>query len=250
MFEVYYHECNNLSIFLGRNRHIITILDTISGLNGHHLQQAVEAIPSISETGDVSEGAVAPPDIGRMRPSFAPQAAVAAFRQLQPPQPAPAMPSPQNAGNGAQGAESGERVAAEVVEPATVVGADGVERANPHVDAPLTGRSAEKNALRREGKLAAVEAANADAARLGGWGEDGGAASNLPTLNRRQRNQWIGKCVRRWCQQKKASLLEGTSKLVANGGYRFLQELWERGVPIALEDAIDALDVYLNAKQG
>ena len=214
------------------------------------LQQAVEAIPSISETGDVSEGAVAPPDIGRMRPSFAPQAAAAAFRQLQPPQPASALPSPQNAGNGAQGAESGERVAAEVVEPATVVGADGVERANPHVDAPLTGRSAEKNALRREGKLAAVEAANADAVRLGGWGEDGGAASNLPTLNRRQRNQWIGKCVRRWCQQKKASLLEGTSKLVANGGYRFLQELWERGVPIALEDAIDALDVYLNAKQG
>ena len=214
------------------------------------LQQAVEAIPSISETGDVSEGAVAPPDIGRMRPSFAPQAAAAAFRQLPPPQPAPAQPSPQNAGNGAQGAESGERVAAEVVEPATVVGADGVERANPHVDAPLTGRSAEKNALRREGKLAAVEAANADAARLGGWGEDGGAASNLPTLNRRQRNQWIGKCVRRWCQQKKTSLLEGTSKLVANGGYRFLQELWERGVPIALEDAIDALDVYLNAKQG
>ena len=214
------------------------------------LQQAVEAIPSISETGDVSEGAVAPPDIGRMRPSFAPQAAAAAFRQLPPPQPAPAQPSPQNAGNGAQGAESGDRAAAEVVEPATVVGADGVERANPHVDAPLTGRSAEKNALRREGKLAAVEAANADAVRLGGWGEDGGAASNLPTLNRRQRNQWIGKCVRRWCQQKKTSLLEGTSKLVANGGYRFLQELWERGVPIALEDAIDALDVYLNAKQG
>ena len=26
MFEVYYHECNNLSIFLGRNRHITTIL--------------------------------------------------------------------------------------------------------------------------------------------------------------------------------------------------------------------------------
>lgn len=135
-------------------------------------------------------------------------------------------------------------------EPISVVGADGVERANPHAEAPLAGRSAEKNALWREGKLAAVEAANADAVRLGGWGEDGGAASPLPALNRRQRNQWIGRCVRRWCQQKKASLLEGTSKLVANGGYRFLQELWERGVPIALEDAIDALDVYLSAREG
>ena len=33
-------------------------------------------------------------------------------------------------------------------------------------------------------------------------------------------------------------------------GYRFLQELWERGVPITMEDAMDALDVYLQAKQG
>ena len=219
------------------------------------LQQAVEAIPSISETGDVSEGAVAPPDAGRMRPAYAPQAAADAFRKLPPPQPAAVLPSPQRAGNGERGAGNGEPAtgnveAAEVVEPTTVVGADGVERANPHAEAPLAGRSAEKNALRREGKLAAVEAANADAVRLGGWGEDGGAASPLPALNRRQRNQWIGRCVRRWCQQKKASLLEGTSKLVANGGYRFLQELWERGVPIALEDAIDALDVYLSAREG
>ena len=49
---------------------------------------------------------------------------------------------------------------------------------------------------------------------------------------------------------KKSALLEGTSRLVANGGYRFLQELWERGVPITMEDALDALDVFLNAKNG
>ena len=127
---------------------------------------------------------------------------------------------------------------------------DGVKRANPHVEAPLVGRSAEKNALRRENKLAEVEAANVDARRLGGWGDNGEAASALPAVNRRQRNQWIGKCVRRWCLSKKAALLEGTAKLVSNGGYRFLQELWERGVPIAMEDALDALDVFLNAKQG
>ncbi len=206
------------------------------------LQQAVEAIPSISETGDVSEGAVASPDAGRMRPAYAPQAVTGAFRRQALPQPAPPPQSPPLAASAP--------VEAVVVEPEAVAGADGVVRANPHVEAPLAGRSAEKNALRRENKLAEVEAANVDARRLGGWGDDGEAASTLPAVNRRQRNQWIGKCVRRWCQSKKAALLEGTAKLVSNGGYIFLQELWERGVPITMEDALDALDVFLNAKQG
>lgn len=217
------------------------------------LQQAVEAIPSISETGDVSDGAVAPPDAGRIRPTYAPQALSGAFQRQALPLPAQPAPQPQNApcapegaGNGEWGTGNGDE--AVVVEPETVVSADGVERVNPHVEAPLVGRSAEKNAIRRESKLAEVEAANADARRLGGWGDNGEAASALPAVNRRQRNQWIGKCVRRWCQSKKSALLEGTSRLVANGGYRFLQELWERGVPISFEDAIDALDVFLNAK--
>jgi len=210
------------------------------------LQQAVEAIPSISETGDVSEGAVAPPDAGRLRPGYAPQAVAGAFQRQALPQPVYAPPPLRNAPVAAPGATA-EIIA---VEPETVISSDGIARANPHAEAPLAGRSAEKNALRRENKAAAVEAANADAQRLGGWGDKGEAASQLPNLNRRQRNQWIGKCVRRWCQQKKAALLEGTAKLVANGGYRFLQELWERGVPMSMEDAIDALDVFLNAKNG
>ena len=209
------------------------------------LQQAVEAIPSISETGDVSEGAVAPPDAGRMRPTYAPQAVSGAFQRQALPAPAPSAPPPQSPPVAAPAP-----IEAVVVEPEAVAGADGVVRANPHVEAPLAGRSAEKNALRRENKLAEVEAANVDARRLGGWGDNGEAASALPAVNRRQRNQWIGKCVRRWCQSKKAALLEGTAKLVSNGGYRFLQELWERGVPITMEDALDALDVFLNAKQG
>ena len=218
------------------------------------LQQAVEAIPSISETGDVSEGSVAPPDAGRMRPTYAPQALSGAFQRTPLPPPVQALPPPQNAPTGVPGAASEPQPAASeetiVVESPTVVSSDGVERANPHIEAPLVGRSAEKNALRRESKLAEVEAANADAQRLGGWGDGGTAASQLPNVNRRQRNEWIGKCVRRWCQQKKSALLEGTSRLVANGGYRFLQELWERGVPISFEDAIDALEVFLNAKKG
>ena len=222
------------------------------------LQQAVEAIPSISETGDVSEGSVAPSDAGRIRPAYAPQAVSGAFQRTSLPAPASALPPPQNAATapsgGGQGMGVGQPASAPgepiTVEPAIVVSSDGVERANPHVEAPLVGRHSERCALRRENKLAEVEAANADAQRLGGWGDNGEPASQLPNVNRRQRNIWIGKCVRRWCQQKKTALLEGTSRLVANGGYRFLQELWEQGVPIAMEDAIDALEVFLNAKNG
>jgi hypothetical protein len=135
-------------------------------------------------------------------------------------------------------------------EPAIVVSADGVERANPHVEAPATGRFAERSLARREEKLASVEAANSDAQQLGGWGENAPQTAVTPSRDRKERNEWIGRCVRRWCQLKKTSLLEGTSKLVGNGGYRFLQELWERGTAISLEDALDGLDVYLNAKKG
>ncbi len=226
--------------------------------NAAALAQAVEAIPSISETGDVSEGAVAPPDGSRLaRPRCAAPFAVN-----------PALPRPQasqlpNAASASPlssaptrpavvpPAADGEPVEAVLVdEPQTVTSADGVVRENPHADAPLAGRNAEKNALRRENKAAAVDAANEDAQRLGGWGDNGAAASPLPNLNRRQRNEWIGRVIRQWSKQKKAALLEGTAKLVANGGYRFLQELWERGVPMSNQDAIDALEVFLSAKNG
>ena len=218
--------------------------------NAAALAQAVEAIPSISETGDVSEGAVAPPDGSRLaRPRYAPFAANAAL-----PRPAPAAlpnaPSVSPLAIPASESNSEPVEAVVIDEPQTVTGSDGVVRENPHAEVPLAGRSAEKNAVRRENKAAAVEAANADAQRLGGWGDNGAAASPLPTVNRRQRNEWIGKVIRQWSKQKKAALLEGTAKLVANGGYRFLQELWERGVPMTNEDAIDALEVYLQAKQG
>lgn len=176
--------------------------------NAAALAQAVEAIPSISETGEVTEGEVAPPDASRI---LAPRS----------------RPVPQ-----------------------LVESPDGVLRENPHAEAPLDGRGAEKNAARRESKAAVTVVANADAKRLGGWGDDGSSASQLPNVNRRQRNIWIGNVIRKWSKQRKTALLEGTAKLVANGGYRFLQELWEGGVPVSYEDAIDALESYLQAKNG
>lgn len=198
------------------------------------LQQAVEAIPSISETGDISEGKVAQPDASRL-----------AYKGCN----TPVSPFVKGQAVLSNNAPQAPQIAYEV-EPAIVVSADGVERANPHVEAPATGRFAERSLARREEKLASVEAANSDAQQLGGWGENAPQTAVTPSRDRKERNEWIGRCVRRWCQLKKTSLLEGTSKLVGNGGYRFLQELWERGTAISLEDALDGLDVYLNAKKG
>ena len=225
--------------------------------NAAALAQAVEAIPSISETGDVSEGEVAPPDASRMMGNrVSPFAQIRALPPTAPAQLPVAASVPPLAEDAAQAATASPVADIEAEDavvigvPQTVTGADGVARENPHADAPLVGRSAERNALRRENKAAEAAAANADAQRLGGWGNNGQSASTLPSVNRRQRNEWIGKVIRQWSKQKKAALLEGTAKLVANGGYRFLQELWERGVPMTNEDAIDALEVFLSAKNG
>ncbi len=187
--------------------------------NVEALQRAVEAIPSISETGVVTAGEVAQPDTRRLMPSV-------------PPRPPP-LP-----------------LQAPAATPDTVVGVDGVERVSPSADAPLVGRMAERNAVRRENKLAIVEQANASAATMGGWGLAGDErVSTLPNVNRRQRTAWIGTCVRRWCACHHIALLEGTMQLVSNGGYRLLQALWDKGVPVLPEDALEALDVFLKAKR-
>ena len=97
-------------------------------------------------------------------------------------------------------------------------------------------------------KMAAVDAANAAAARLGGWGADGVGPSKLPNVNRRQRQEWVSRCVRKWCISSKVAIHEGTIKLIGNGGYKFLQDVWDKGVEMTLEDALDAMEVYLRAK--
>ena len=189
------------------------------------LQRAVEAIPSISETGEVREGAVAQPDASRL------------YNRLPPARPVPLI-------------AEGETidVAPAAPEAPTVVSDDGVERTNPNADAPLVGRSAAKNAARREEKFAAVRRASSDAAKMGGWGLPDEKGAQLPTVNRRQRQEWISKCVRKWCLKSKIAILEGTTMLLGNGGYRFLQQVWDSGTQMMPDDAIDAMEVFLRAK--
>ena len=193
------------------------------------LQQAVEAIPSISEVGEVSEGEVAQPDASRMYNRM-PQPAQYAL-----PQPPPlTLPAPKD---GPQDAP----------EAPVAVPKDEEGRVSTGADAPLVGRSAARNAVRREVKLAAVETANRAAVSMGGWGLSDERGGHLPTVSRRQRQQWISKCVRKWCIRSKMAILEGTTMLLGNGGYRFLQEVWDGGKPMLPDDAIDAMEVFLRA---
>ena len=211
------------------------------------LQQAVEAIPSISETGDVREGEVAQPDASRMF-----NRAPAQVEQL--PQPPPlTLPAPtvvprpgRTIGTGGTGETID--IAPDAPQAPVAAPADGAVRESTGADAPLLGRSSLKNAGRREVKMAAVDAANAAAARLGGWGTDGAGPSKLPNVNRRQRQEWVSRCVRKWCISSKVAIHEGTIKLIGNGGYKFLQDVWDKGVEMTLEDALDAMEVFLRAK--
>ena len=197
------------------------------------LQQAVEAIPSISETGEISAGEVARPDASRLFNRLKPQMAIGAGDGTT----TPALPVPTAA-----------EAAPDAQEAPKVVSADGIERDNPNADAPLAGRSAAKNAARRVEKLAAVETANRAAARMGGWGLPDEKGAQLPTVNRRQRQEWISKCVRKWCLRSKLAILEGTTMLLGNGGYRFLQKVWDGGTPMLPDEAVDAMEVFLRAK--
>ena len=193
------------------------------------LQQAVEAIPSISEVGEVSEGEVAQPDASRMYNRM-PQPAQYAL-----PQPPPlTLPAPKD---GPQDAS----------EAPVAVPKDEEGRVSTGADAPLVGRSAARNAVRREVKLAAVETANRAAVNMGGWGLPDEKGAQLPTVNRRQRQEWISKCVRKWCLRGKLAILEGTTMLLGNGGYRFLQKVWDGGTPMLPDEAVDAMEVFLRA---
>ena len=207
------------------------------------LQKAVEAIPSISEVGEVSAGEVAQPDAGRMFNRIQPQPTQYAL-----PQPPPlTLPAP-TAVAGASGTDEPIDIAPDAPQAPVAASADGKGRESTGADAPLVGRSAARNAVRREAKLAAVETANRAAVQMGGWGLPDEKGAQLPTVNRRQRQEWISKCVRKWCLRSKLAILEGTTMLLGNGGYRFLQKVWDGGTPMLPDEAVDAMEVFLRAK--
>ena len=208
--------------------------------NVEALVAAVEAIPSISETGDVSPGAVAPPDGRRM------------FKTVPTPPPAPLLAAAPEQEPAGEVIEVGESV--EVVEPVAVPPPKPADRTDRPAfgTAPATaGVTRTRVVLGQEAALRArtSEAAEKAAKSLGTWGlgptVSGAAAAQT---DRVRRNEWCGLCVRRWCERKRVALLAGSSKLLANGGFRFLQEIWGSGERMSPEDATDALETFLAAK--
>ena len=163
--------------------------------------------------------------------------------------PAAAAPTPQGETLDATEAPQDAQTGSVGPAPARVVGEDGVERENPHAEAPLVGRSAERNAVRREEKLAVVEQANRDAEKLGGWGQPQ-ASPQAPAVSSDEVGRWVASCLRYWAASRKTSLKEGTLQLICNGGFKFLEDLKRSGANIAPEDAIRAMETFLKAKNG
>ena len=260
-FHSFRHTFVSMSANAGVPLHIIqSIVGHESTSMTHHyyheniqaLQKAVEAIPSISGTGEVSEGRVAPPDASRMYNRMAELPGQGQVSMARPVKPMPtALPQPETVTipppPPAPEPEVIDIVPVGVQEPEKPA-SDGIVRESTAKEAPLEGRQAERNAVRREEKLAVVEAANRDAQALGGWGLEGkGQVSHLKELNRSQRDAWVGLCIRRYGVAKHCALMDATTELIGNGGYRFLQGLWDKGLPLKPEEAVEALRTFLSA---
>ena len=177
------------------------------------LTRAVSAIPNIGETG-VSAGSVAyiPP-----APPVAPQPVAA----IPPPAPV-AIPPP------APAAIPVQAVSIPAPEPAPAAPEPVPEPAEDFPQAPLT-IAAEPIPVTNN-----PEAAE----QFGGRGQ-----------RRGKKSEFLGEAVRLWGRRKATGVFEATMELVQNGGYRFLQELWDRGVVMSVSEALDAMVVYLSAKK-
>ncbi|MBO5906233.1 MAG: tyrosine-type recombinase/integrase [Kiritimatiellae bacterium] len=62
------------------------------------------------------------------------------------------------------------------------------------------------------------------------------------------KTEWLGEAVKRWARRKGTGALDATMQLVGNGGYKFLQEIWNQGANLPMGEVIDMLEAYLVAK--
>ena len=65
---------------------------------------------------------------------------------------------------------------------------------------------------------------------------------------RTEKAQWVGDVTRLYSKRLGIGVLEGTMKLVGNGGYRLVQELYASGAGMTPSEAVDAVNAYLAAK--
>ena len=68
------------------------------------------------------------------------------------------------------------------------------------------------------------------------------------TRPRPPKSEWMGELMKVYGKRHNTGVLDGTMKLVANGGYKFLTALWEKGAQMNADEALGLMDAYLAAK--
>ena len=68
------------------------------------------------------------------------------------------------------------------------------------------------------------------------------------TRQRPPKAEWMGQVMKVYGKRHGTGVLDGTMKLVANGGYKFLGTLWEKGAQLDAGEAIDLMEAFLVAK--
>lgn len=59
---------------------------------------------------------------------------------------------------------------------------------------------------------------------------------------------WFGDVMARWSKRRKIGMLEGTMELVANGGHKFLQQLYDKNTIHDPGEALDVMCAYLKGR--
>lgn len=59
---------------------------------------------------------------------------------------------------------------------------------------------------------------------------------------------WFGDIMARWSKRRKIGMLEGTMELVANGGHKFLQQLYDKNTIHDPGEALDVMCAYLKGR--
>ena len=72
---------------------------------------------------------------------------------------------------------------------------------------------------------------------------------SIPCARQRPpKSEWMGQVMKVYGKRHGTGVLEGTMKLVANGGYKFLGTLWEKGAQLDAGEAIELMEAFLVAK--
>ena len=76
----------------------------------------------------------------------------------------------------------------------------------------------------------------------------GGRIGGVQARPRPPKQAWFGEVYRIWSKRRHVTLLQGSMDLVTNGGYKFLQQLYERNTVQDPHEACDICEQYLTGR--